>query len=58
VITVVFRVGRAAVDAPEVAAIRDGDAQVGDLAAEFVVKDHGLLHLLDAVPRFHDALEL
>src|SRR5207245_952437 len=40
-IAVVFRVGRAAVDAPEVAAIRDGDAQVSDLAAEFVVKGHG-----------------
>ena len=58
VIAIVFRVGRAAINAPEVAAIRDGDAQVGDLAAEFVVKGHGPLHLLDAVPRFLDALGL
>lgn len=40
VVAIVFRVGRAAVNAAKIAAIRDGDAQVGDLPAEFVVKDH------------------
>jgi len=41
VIAVVFRVGGAAVYTAEIAAVRDGDAQVRDLAAEFVVKSHG-----------------
>src|SRR6266581_2979698 len=58
VIAVVFRVGGAAVNAAEVATVRDGNAQVGDLAAEFVVKGHGLLCLLDAVPRYLGALQL
>ena len=31
-----FRIGRAAIDAAEIAAVRDRDPQVGDLAAEFV----------------------
>src|SRR6266850_787421 len=58
VIAVVFRVGGAAVDAAKIAAVRDGDAQVGDLAAEFVEKGHGPLCLLDAAPCYLDALEL
>jgi len=40
VIAVVFRVGGAAVHATEIAPIRDGDAEIGDLTAEFVVKGH------------------
>jgi hypothetical protein len=44
VIAIVLRVGRTAVNASEIAAVRDGDAQVCDLAAEFVVEGH--VHLL------------
>jgi len=40
VVAIVFGIGGAAVDAAEVTAIGDGDAQVGDLASEFVVKSH------------------
>src|SRR5260370_39188935 len=50
VIAVVFRVGGAAVDATEIATVRDGDAQIGNLTAEFVVKGHSPWCLLDAVP--------
>src|SRR6266850_460319 len=50
VVAIVFRVGGAAVDAAEVAAIRDGDAQVGDLPAEFVVQGHGPPQYFDAAP--------
>jgi ribonuclease D len=50
-IAVVFGIGGAAVDAAEVTTIRNRDAQVGDVAAEFVVQDHGSWHLLDATPR-------
>ena len=56
-IAVVFGIGGAAVDAAEIATIGDGDAKVGDLAAEFVVKDHGPLYLLDVAPRYLDAIE-
>ena len=56
-IAVIFRVSGAAVDAAEVATVRDGDAQVGDLAAEFVVKCHGPFCFLDAAPCYLDALE-
>src|SRR5439155_2933198 len=55
VIAIVFRVSRTAVDTAEVAAVRDGDAQVGDLAAEFVVKDHVPSHSLDAIPSYQGA---
>src|SRR5215472_7102038 len=41
VVAIVFRVGGAAVDAAKITAIRDRNAQVGDLAAETVVKGHG-----------------
>src|SRR5216683_846523 len=58
VFAVVFRVSGAAVNAAEIAAVRDGDAQVGDLAAEFVVKGHGPLCLLDAAPSYVGALEI
>jgi hypothetical protein len=44
VVAVIFGVGGAAVNAAEIAAVRDGDAQVGDLATEFVVKGHDALH--------------
>ncbi len=40
VLAVIFGVGGAAIDAAEVAAIGDRDAQVGDLASELVVKRH------------------
>ena len=39
---VLFRVGGAAIDAAEIAAVRDRDAQVGDLAAEFVSEWHDI----------------
>jgi hypothetical protein len=42
VIAVIFGVGGAAVDATEITAIRDGDAQVGNLAPEFVMQVHGV----------------
>src|SRR5580704_15100766 len=42
VISIIFRVSGAAIDAAKIAAVGDGDAEVGDLAAEFVVKGHGL----------------
>jgi hypothetical protein len=48
VVAIVFRVGRAAVDATEIAAVRNRNAQVGDLPAEFVMKGHGLRSTLDA----------
>src|SRR2546427_5159024 len=57
VIAVVFRVGGPAVDTTEVATVRDGDAQVGDLAAEFVAKCHGPFCFFDAAPCYLDALE-
>jgi len=40
VVAIVLRIGGSTVDAAEVAAVRNGDAEVGDLAAEFVVKGH------------------
>src|ERR1700676_5300420 len=40
VIAVVFRIGRSAVHAAEVAAVRNRDAQVRNLPAEFIVKGH------------------
>jgi len=40
VIAVIFRIGRAAIDAAEIATIRDGNAQVRDLAAESIVEGH------------------
>ncbi len=40
VIAVILRIGRAAIDAAKVAAVRNRDAQVRDLPAEFVVKRH------------------
>src|SRR5580704_468359 len=40
VVAVIFRVGRAAVDAAEIAPVRDRNTQVGDLPAEFVEKGH------------------
>ena len=40
---VLFRIGRTAIDAAEVAAVGDGDPEVGDLAAEFVSKRHDKL---------------
>src|SRR5882672_6200532 len=55
VVAIVFRVGGAAVDAAEIAAVRDGDAQVGDLPAEFVVKGHGLPQYFDAAPQVSGA---
>src|SRR5467141_903750 len=58
VVAIVFRVGGAAVDAAEIAAVRDGDAQVGDLPAEFVVKGHGLPQYFDAAPRVSGARSL
>src|SRR6266436_4111972 len=57
VVAVVFGVGGAAVDATEIAAVRDGDAQVGDLAAEFVVKARHGSWFLDAAPNSLDALD-
>src|SRR6266849_500142 len=50
VVAIVLRGGGAAVDAAEITAVRDGDAQVGDLPAEFVVKSHGLPQYFDAAP--------
>src|SRR5207244_13469449 len=58
VVAVGFGIGRAAVDTAEVAAVRDGDAQVGDLAAEFVMKDHTLSHSLDAAASYLGAPQL
>src|SRR6266849_2568258 len=58
VIAVIFGIGRAAIDAAEIAAVRDGDAQVGDLTAEFIVKGHVSCCLFDSAPRYLDALEL
>src|SRR5260221_6215565 len=40
VLAVIFGVGGAAIDAAEVAAVGDRDAEVGDLASELVVKRH------------------
>jgi hypothetical protein len=37
---VILRVRRAAIDAPEIAAVGDRDAQVGNLAAVFVEERH------------------
>ncbi len=38
VIAIVFRVGGTAIDTPEIAAVGDRNAEVGDLAAETVLK--------------------
>jgi hypothetical protein len=53
VIAVIFGIGGTAVDAAEITAVRDGDAQVGDLAPEFVVKGHRIPEKIkpDPVPR-------
>jgi hypothetical protein len=48
VIAIVFRVGGTAIDATEIAAVGDRDAEVGDLAAETVVKGHLGWPMLDA----------
>jgi hypothetical protein len=48
VVAIVFRVGGAAVDTAKIAAVRDRDAQVGDLPVEFVVKGHGSPQYFDA----------
>jgi hypothetical protein len=40
-VAVILRIGGAAIDAAEVAAVRDRNTQVSDLPAEFVVKGHG-----------------
>ncbi len=40
---VLFRIGRTAIDAAEVAAVGDRDPEVGDLAAEFVSKRHEVI---------------
>ena len=40
---VIFRIGGAAIDAAKIAAIGDGDAQVGDGAAEFIGEGHPLI---------------
>src|SRR6266481_2277256 len=40
VIAIIFRIGRAAIDAAEIAAVGHRDAQVGNLAPEFVVQEH------------------
>jgi len=40
VVAIVLGVGGAAIDAAEVTTVSDRDAQVGDLAAETVVKGH------------------
>jgi hypothetical protein len=39
-IAVIFRIGRAAIDAPEIAPIRDRNAQVRNLPPKFIVKRH------------------
>src|SRR5580704_7252831 len=57
-VAIVLRIGGAAIDAAEIATIRDGDAQVGDLAAEFVVQGRHMSHILDAAPRVLGAKEL
>ena len=48
VIAIVFRVGGTAVDATEIAAVSDRNSEVGDLAAETVVKGHFGWPKLDA----------
>src|SRR6266852_505894 len=58
VVAIVFRVGGAAIDAAEVTAIRDGNAQVGNLPAEFVVKGHGPPQYFDAAPTVSGAKSL
>jgi hypothetical protein len=40
VLLVIFRIGRSAVNAPEIAAVSDRNSQVGDLPAEFVLQRH------------------
>src|SRR6267154_1021554 len=40
VIAIIFRIGRAAIHAAEIAAVGHRDAQVGNLAPEFVVQEH------------------
>src|SRR5258708_10263686 len=40
VVEIIFRIGRTAVHAAEVAAVGNRDTQVRNLAAEFVVKGH------------------
>src|SRR6266404_5191694 len=58
VVAIVFRVSGAAVNAPEVAAVRDGDAQVSDLPAEFVLKGHSAPQYFDAAPPVSGARSL
>jgi len=58
VVAVIFRVGGAAIDAAEIAAVRDGDAQVGDLPTEFVMKGHGSPQYFDAAPPVSGARSL
>jgi hypothetical protein len=48
VIAVIFGIGRAAINAPEVATVRDRNPQVGDLPAKFIEKGHRMLFRLDA----------
>ena len=43
VIAIILGVGRAAVDAAEVAAVGNRDAQVRNLATEFILKGHDLV---------------
>src|SRR5579859_2153806 len=50
-VAVILGIGGAAVHAAEVAAVRDRDAQVGDLPTEFVVKGHGTFFCLDTTAR-------
>src|SRR5580658_1747606 len=46
-VAVILGVGRATVHAAEIAAVRDRDAQVGDLPPEFVEKSHNKYFRLD-----------
>ena len=39
-LAIIFRVGGAAVDAAEITPVGDGDTQISNLSAEFVVKRH------------------
>jgi hypothetical protein len=40
VLLVIFRIGGAAVDTPEIAAVGHRNSQIGDPSAEFVLKSH------------------
>jgi hypothetical protein len=51
-VAVILRIGGAAIDAAEVAAVRDRNTQVSDLPAEFVVKGHGTYFWLARPPEF------